>query len=560
MWQDGETEVDGLGQCDLMELAESVGAVTELPPPPCCWGGLLAGDLSGCVALPEAPTGHFKHKVCARCTAHGIKVPVERVRALESDTQSFVNVGNQGPWTQPVGGGLFRLVNQTAKCRGARLVIFQRTPPDDGTRWAPLPDAWVAGGYCRLVVSKGTFVPEELTLPTSRVLGSSAVATTAPSHAADGEPPPHEPPPPPPHEPRPKRSKRGSGRLEVLLRLHDQLAAEVGTALAQGRDSQLGSAQREALEALSGALRTSAAALLRSSPSSSSSPVEEEEDEEGGGMADEADLYEPSLGLSFPPSPPLTMSRPSSASAASAAGSSSSSRWSSGLFGCLQDKWVCGLTLCCWPFVLAQLWQRSLSRRRAGRDVCVCLVLPLLALWLFPHVLNVIEIDDGELPSYQRLHDKFIEASAGHQELVRLTRLARWATWPGWLGGPGWSQGVGEEEDGNGLCFPRFGTRCAAMLAQLMTGGVSDPNPHPHPNPNPNPNQVILVLIMLLRTVVRTRDGITGSAFRDCLVAAFCPACGLCQLARHEGLVRGKYGGLLSPTGEKRAEVQALAV
>ena len=31
MWQDGETEVDGLGQCDLMELAESVGAVTELP-------------------------------------------------------------------------------------------------------------------------------------------------------------------------------------------------------------------------------------------------------------------------------------------------------------------------------------------------------------------------------------------------------------------------------------------------------------------------------------------------------------------------------------------------
>jgi len=490
MWQDGETEVDELGQCDLMELAESVGAVTELlPPPACCWGGLLAGDLNGCVALPEAPTGHFKHKICARCTAHGIKVPVERVRALESDTQSFVNVGNQGPWTQPVGGGLFRLVNQTAKCRGARLVVFQRTPPDDGTRWAPLPDAWVAGGYCRLVVSKGTFVPEELTLPTSRVIGSSAIATTAPFHAADGEPLPHEPPSrePPPHEPRPKRSKRGSGRLEVLLRLHDQLAAEVGNALAQGGGGgQLGSAQQEALEALSGALRTSAAALRppSSSPSSSSScggqlPVEEEEEgeEEGGGMADEADLYEPSLGLSFPPSPPLTMSRPSSASAASAAGSSSSSRWSSGLFGCLQDKWVCGLTLCCWPFVLAQLWQRSLSRRSAGRDVCVCLVLPLLALWLFPHVLNLIEIDDGGIPAYEWVRDKFVYFSSGHRELVRLTRLARWATWPGWLGGPGWSEAVGEEEDRNGLCFPRVGTHCAAMLAQLMTGGVSDPNP-----------------------------------------------------------------------------------
>ena len=121
--------------------------------------------------------------------------------------------------------------------------------------------------------------------------------------------------------------------------------------------------------------------------------------------------------------------------------------------------------------------QRSLSRRSAGRDVCVCLVLPLLALWLFPHVLNLIEIDDGGIPAYEWVRDKFVYFSSGHRELVRLTRLARWATWPGWLGGPGWSEAVGEEEDRNGLCFPRFGTHCAAMLAQLMTGGVSDPNP-----------------------------------------------------------------------------------
>eukprot|EP00908_Phaeocystis_cordata_P007138 Transcript_17785.p1 GENE.Transcript_17785~~Transcript_17785.p1 ORF type:complete len:548 (+),score=69.85 Transcript_17785:136-1779(+) len=547
MWQDRETEVDWLGQCDLMELAESVGVVPEPPPPPpqaataCCWGGLLAGDLKGCVALPEAPTGHFKHKVCARCTAHGIKVPLERLRALERDTQSFVNTGNQGPWTQPEGGGLFRLVNQTAKCHGPRLVVFQRTPPDDGTGWAPLPDAWVAGGYCRLVVSKGTFVPEELTRPTSRVLGSSAAATAS-FPAADGEPLPPEPPPPPLHDPQPKRSKRGSESLEVLLQLHEQLAAEVMTTLAQDRDSggggggpplprsyggegallggaqsrgpggeprpsgsalRLGSAQREALEALSGALRTSAAALLR---------PETVEGEEEGGKAGEAGLDEPSLGLSFPPSPPLTASRPSSASAASAASaagpSSSSSRWSSGLFDCLQDKWVCGLTLCCWPVVLAQLWQRSLPRRRAGRDLCVCLAVPLLAMWLFFDVLRVIEIEDGELRVSRLVHDNsLLDADSDHR-----------------------------------LCYPRFGRRCAAMLAQLMTGVV------------------MIVLIMLLRTVVRTRDGITGSAFRDCLVAVFCPGCGLCQLARHEGLVRGKYGGLLSPTGEKRAEVQALAV
>jgi Cys-rich protein (TIGR01571 family) len=96
------------------------------------------------------------------------------------------------------------------------------------------------------------------------------------------------------------------------------------------------------------------------------------------------------------------------------------------------------------------------------------------------------------------------------------------------------SSSVGEEEDGG------VGTRRVFIAA--MVGGAT------------------AMLIMLLRTVVRTRDGIAGGAFRDCLVAVFCPGCGLCQLARHEGLVRGKYGGLLSPTGEKRARVEALEV
>ena len=59
--------------------------------------------------------------------------------------------------------------------------------------------------------------------------------------------------------------------------------------------------------------------------------------------------------------------------------------------------------------------------------------------------------------------------------------------------------------------------------------------------------------LVLVRTIVRQRDGLAGSPLYDCCVSYWCWSCGLCQLARHEGLVTGNYGGVLSPTGEKRA-------
>ena len=68
----------------------------------------------------------------------------------------------------------------------------------------------------------------------------------------------------------------------------------------------------------------------------------------------------------------------------------------------------------------------------------------------------------------------------------------------------------------------------------------------------------LILYYTMLRMLVRQRDGIPGSPLRDFCVALCCYCCGLCQLARHENLVAGQYGGLLSPTGEKQAAIDAV--
>ena len=106
-----------------------------------CWGVEIAGPNGhGCNPNFVANGKHFKDKFCTVCQAHGLSVPVSRVRVLPDFLyDDFVNSNGGGVWTRlpaclepaarsRAAGGeptTFRLVNQTLKCEGPRLLVFR---------------------------------------------------------------------------------------------------------------------------------------------------------------------------------------------------------------------------------------------------------------------------------------------------------------------------------------------------------------------------------------------------------------------------------------------------
>ena len=72
-----------------------------------------------------------------------------RVRAIPEELYTvFINGHGEGFYTPLTGHNEtarahFRLVNQTLKCRGPRLVLFRDEPP--ALTWAQLPDEWLDG-------------------------------------------------------------------------------------------------------------------------------------------------------------------------------------------------------------------------------------------------------------------------------------------------------------------------------------------------------------------------------------------------------------------------------
>ena len=89
-------------------------------------------------------------------------VPAARVRAL-TDEMRVIYASNSlsaGFWKWApleLGGGEFRLVNNTITCEGPWLVIFRETPPS--IAWAQMPPDWEEDGFVRMAVAKGTLVP-----------------------------------------------------------------------------------------------------------------------------------------------------------------------------------------------------------------------------------------------------------------------------------------------------------------------------------------------------------------------------------------------------------------
>ena len=98
-----------------------------------CWGAQLQLNCgAGCT--PDFLPGklHFKSKFCDNCR-DSIIVPLDRVRALSAELAAcFVNKRSEGFWNsapKSMGGGQYRILNNTAGSIGPRLALFRDQPP-----------------------------------------------------------------------------------------------------------------------------------------------------------------------------------------------------------------------------------------------------------------------------------------------------------------------------------------------------------------------------------------------------------------------------------------------
>jgi len=137
---------------------------SEVPECATCWGAQLHfnGDAA---CTPDFVPGklHFKNKFCYSCK-EGIFVPLAQVRAVSAELAAcFVNKRSEGFWNsapKSMGGGQYRILNNTAGSIGPRLALFRDQPPE--FQWLPVPDHWITDDGCvRLCVAKGTLVPSK---------------------------------------------------------------------------------------------------------------------------------------------------------------------------------------------------------------------------------------------------------------------------------------------------------------------------------------------------------------------------------------------------------------
>lgn len=73
----------------------------------------------------------------------------------------------KGFWrTAPLelGGGAVRMINNTVDCEGPLLFLFRDGPEDEGppdyVEWGTMPDGWVVDGAMKLLLLRGTLVPQ----------------------------------------------------------------------------------------------------------------------------------------------------------------------------------------------------------------------------------------------------------------------------------------------------------------------------------------------------------------------------------------------------------------
>jgi len=185
-----------------------------------CWGKILAGRPCRCGDYNSRGQSPFYSRFCAACHHHGILVPADRVRML-STPPSLANSASNGVWSEHRVLPRYRIVNQTKRCRGPPVIIFEAPlsgnlqKSDDPAVFnvatsAPLPAEWCAtcphsgAAVISFILSHSSLVPMHATgltstrdLPMTRT--DPAVARmpppdmpaephTAPLHVAQGVP------------------------------------------------------------------------------------------------------------------------------------------------------------------------------------------------------------------------------------------------------------------------------------------------------------------------------------------------------------------------------------
>mmetsp|Transcript_48538 Transcript_48538/g.109356 ORF Transcript_48538/g.109356 Transcript_48538/m.109356 type:complete len:574 (-) Transcript_48538:472-2193(-) len=558
----------GFDQCELDEIMRSLQprVIRSNAASGLCWGGCLAGDSSKCDEFDkrEIRSNHFKHKLCAHCQQHGLHVPIERVRAITPDQHDmFSNKPSMSVWsvaTLPDGQRVaFRTINQTSKCRGYWLVVFHSQPPSN-IPWAPLP-AGVNNGLLWLHFSRGTLVPvsADSSVPhtsTLAAVGGSSSHSELDWHSngkrgrSDTESGASIPgssrqsPASPQDEDTLGEVRIGAASVQRLLLLHTALQQELArvlgdsseasaAALAQlpdtldARTSPLdtlaqppdtlgaappldtGSADAPSLDtggahaspremAILGSDQLRALASLLAPLRRSAAALRKVNPDPDGEQRGASDGGAFSWFGSNPPSPPGSGRRVGEG------------RWSSHLCACLTDPMSCAAGGFCWPIVAGQLGQKVVGMR----NLCVCFTLPML---MFVAVNSFLGI--------QRVR------VASDTELYIMKQRVTYA-----------GLTVNGTFDGADDCACKFWHG----LWWLSGFGFGS----------------LVIWDTMLRILVRQRDTIPGSPVRDLCVSLWTSCCclSLCQLARHEGLVGGRYG-VMSPTGEKqRTQVAVMAV
>ena len=96
-----------------------------------CWGAHIHG---GATCVPQFVPGkhNFKNKFCHNCK-QSIMVPADRICTLTTELAArFLNKRSEGFWNHApasMGGGQYRILNNTASCLGPWLALFREQPP-----------------------------------------------------------------------------------------------------------------------------------------------------------------------------------------------------------------------------------------------------------------------------------------------------------------------------------------------------------------------------------------------------------------------------------------------